>query len=100
QQLEPGSPLLADLERQPIPAGLPWLSVWTGDDQTVTPPETARLDGAVNVPVQDVCADSRIGHGDLPTDAAVTGLVLRGLGTAPLTAPGPGDCTALRAAGA
>lgn len=99
QELAPGSALLRSVEQQPLPAGLPWLSVWTEDDQTVTPPDSARLDGAVNVPLQQVCADSRAQHGDLPTDAAVTGLVLRALGTTPLTSPTAGDCEPLRAQG-
>jgi triacylglycerol lipase len=92
QQLTPGSALLRTLDLAPLPTTLPWLSVWTDKDQTVTPPDSARLAGAVNVPLQDVCADSQAQHGDLPTDPVVTGLVLRALGTAPLTAPAPGDC--------
>jgi triacylglycerol lipase len=99
RELAPGSALLRSVEPRPLPADLPWLSVWTEDDQTVTPPDSARLDGAVDVPLQQVCADSRAQHGDLPTDAAVTGLVLRALGTGPLTPPAPGDCEALRAEG-
>ncbi|WP_326834563.1 lipase [Amycolatopsis rhabdoformis] len=85
QQLTPGSALLRGLP--PIPPGLPWLSVWTRLDQTVTPPESARLDGAVNVALQQVCPADTAAHGDLPTDPAVTGLVLAALGTAPLSAP-------------
>ena len=78
---------------------MPWLSVWTRDDQTVTPPDSARLAGAVNVAVQDVCADSRLQHGQLPSDPLVIGLVLRALGTGELMTPGPSDCAALRDAG-
>jgi triacylglycerol lipase len=99
QQLVPGSSLLTELERNQLPAGLPWLSVWTDDDQTVQPPDSARLAGAVNVAVQDVCADAQVAHGQLPTDPLVTGLVLHALGTAPLTAPTPADCAGLRASG-
>jgi triacylglycerol lipase len=101
QQLVPGSSLLSQLDAAALPAGLPWLSVWTRTDQTVTPPDSARLDGAVNVAAQDVCADSTVQHGQLPTDPLVTGLVLRALSGAPLTtAPGPADCAQLRGAGA
>src|SRR5439155_900311 len=46
QQLVPGSSLLRDLDRTPLPPRLPWLSVWTEDDETVTPPDSARLTGA------------------------------------------------------
>jgi len=99
QQLAPGSDLLRRLDGIPLPPALPWLSVWTRNDQTVQPPESARLSGAVNVAVQDVCPEAAVQHGELPTDPLVTGLVLAGLGTAALTAPGPGDCAALRARG-
>ncbi len=100
QQLAPGSSLLRELDGTPLPARLPWLSIWTADDQTVRPPDSARLDGAVNVPVQNVCPDAHVQHGQLPTDQLVTGLVLRGIGTAAPTLPGPADCAPLRSAGA
>jgi triacylglycerol lipase len=87
QQLTPGSALLRSFENEPLPSTLPWLSVWTENDETVTPPDSARLEGAVNVSLQQICTASRIGHGDLPTDPAVTGLVLRALGSASLSAP-------------
>jgi hypothetical protein len=100
QQLVPGSSLLTGLDESPVPEGLPWLSVWTVDDQTVQPPDSARLQGAVNVAVQSVCADARVAHGQLPTDPLVTGLVLRALDVTPLTtAPTVADCAALRALG-
>jgi len=99
QQLAPGSALLAELDRAPVPARLPWLSVWTRDDQTVVPPDSARLSGAVNVAVQDICPDAHVEHGQLPTDPLVTGLVLRGIGTPGLSGPQPTDCAALRTAG-
>jgi hypothetical protein len=99
QQLVPGSSLLTELEKDGIPAGLPWLSVWTADDQTVQPPDSARLAGAVNVAVQQVCADAHVEHGQLPTDPLVTGLVLRALGATPLHPPAPADCAPLRALG-
>jgi triacylglycerol lipase len=100
QQLAPGSALLAHLDGTPLPAALPWLSIWTGDDQTVTPPTSARLAGAVDVRLQDVCPDAHVAHGQLPGDPLTTGLVLGALGTAPLAAPSAAACTALRAAGA
>jgi triacylglycerol lipase len=99
QQLAPGSGLLRELDAKPLPAGLPWLSIWTTEDETVVPPDSARLDGAVNVPVQSVCADAHVQHGGLPTDPLVTGLVLRGLGVAVPAPPTPADCSTLRAAG-
>ncbi len=99
QQLVPGSSLLADLDRAPVPAGLPWLSLWTANDETVTPPDSARLAGATNVELQAVCADETVQHGGLPTDPLVTGLVLRALAAAPLAAPTAADCATLRREG-
>ena len=87
RQLAPGSALLDELDRTPLPAGLPWLSIWTENDETVRPPDSARLDGAVNVPLQSLCPQARVSHSGLPTDPAVTALVLQGLGTVPLSAP-------------
>ena len=100
QQLVPDSALLRELNRSPVPPPLPWLSIWSRTDQTVQPPESARLAGAVDVPVQSVCPDANLRHGDLPTDPLATGLVLRAIGTAPLAAPSAADCATLRAAGA
>ena len=98
RQLAPGSAQLAELARARVGAALPWLSIWTTDDETVTPPESARLAGAIDVAVQDTCPGARVSHGALPTDAVVTGLVLRAITADPLS--GAGDCTSLRAAGA
>jgi triacylglycerol lipase len=93
QQLSPGSALLAGIADEPAVA---WLSLWTKNDRTVLPPDSARLPGAVNVPLQDVCPDAVVAHGQLPTDPLVSGLVLRALRTGPLAEPDPADCAALR----
>lgn len=84
QQLAPGSPILAPIGGA---AGLPWLSIWTEDDQTVTPPDTARLPGAINLPLQQLCPGVRVSHEQLPTDSRVIALVLASLGQATLSAP-------------
>jgi hypothetical protein len=89
RQLAPGSALLAGLA-SPVPNPPAWLSVWTADDETVTPPESARLPGAVNVVLQSVCPAARPGHGGLPTDPTAARLVLDALGPAPLVAPASG----------
>lgn len=99
QQLVPGSALLTGADRDPVPADLAWLSLWTANDETVTPPDSARLAGATNVELQAVCPDAVVAHGGLPTDPLVTGLVLRALSTAPLAAPTATDCAALRREG-
>jgi triacylglycerol lipase len=98
RQLAPGSAELTELARADVGRRLPWLSIWTADDETVTPPDSARLAGAVNVPIQSLCPGARVDHGSLPRDPAVTGLVLEGLSAARLNPAG--DCTSLRAAGA
>jgi triacylglycerol esterase/lipase EstA (alpha/beta hydrolase family) len=90
RQLAPGSDLLDSLDEEPVPAGLPWLSLWTDDDETVQPPDSARLDGAVNLAVQTLCPDARVSHSALPTDPIVTALVLDALGTAAWSTPA--DC--------
>jgi triacylglycerol lipase len=87
RQLAPGSALLNQLDASALPHGLPWLSVWTENDETVQPPDSARLDGAVNVPLQSLCPQAQVSHGQLPTDPRVTALVFRGVAAAPLTAP-------------
>jgi triacylglycerol lipase len=99
QQLVPASPLLAEAAGSPMPPGLRWLSLWTADDQTVTPPDSARLAGATNVELQSVCRNETVQHGGLPTDPLVTGIVLRALSAAPLAAPTAADCATLRREG-
>jgi triacylglycerol lipase len=100
RQLVPGSPLLRRLaDGDETPDGPQWLSLWTTQDRTVTPPESARLEGAVDLAVQDVCPAEQVAHSDLPRNVLVAGIVLRALGPQPLTAPVPADCEALRRAG-
>src|SRR6516225_3532844 len=98
QQLAPGSALLARLQ-QSDQARPPWLSLWSTDDQTVQPPDSARLAGAVNVPLQSVCPGVDIQHSQLPTAPLVVGVVLRELAGDRVTAPAPGDCAAFQALG-
>jgi hypothetical protein len=77
----------------------PWLSLWTTDDQVVQPPDSARLSGAVNVPLQSVCPGVTIAHGQLPAAPLVVGIVLRALRTPLVAAPSPSDCRFLLALG-
>jgi triacylglycerol lipase len=99
QQLVPGSSLLGTLLRSPAADRPPWLSMWTTNDQVVQPPDSARLPGAVNVPLQSVCPGAVIQHGGLPTSPLVAGIVLQALGTKPLAAPRPSQCQSLEALG-
>jgi pimeloyl-ACP methyl ester carboxylesterase len=91
QQLAPGSSLLDGLDT-PVPEPPHWLALWTAQDQTVTPPDSARLEGAVNVEIQSVCPGRQVSHSALPTDPFVTAAVLRAIGPGPLTAPEASDC--------
>jgi pimeloyl-ACP methyl ester carboxylesterase len=91
QQLAPGSSLLARL-RTPVPTPPAWLAVWTTADQTVTPPDSARIEGATNLPVQSICPQSTIGHSQLPTDPFVDAAILAAIGPGPITVPPPTAC--------
>jgi triacylglycerol esterase/lipase EstA (alpha/beta hydrolase family) len=97
RQLATGSSLLNDLNGgDETPDGPLWVSVWTAVDETVTPPDTARLDGAVDVRLQSVCADARTEHGSLPVDPLVQGVVLRALAAASPQSLDASDCEGLR----
>jgi triacylglycerol lipase len=94
QQLVPGSSLLASLDASD-PAGLPpWLSLWTADDRTVTPPDSARLAGAISLEVQSLCPAARMTHSQLPDSPVVTAIVLQALGPGRLRYPSAAACGA------
>jgi triacylglycerol lipase len=100
RQLVPGSELLTALNHgAEAPAGPAWLSVWSTKDDVVTPAETSRLTGAVDVALQDVCPGVQVTHADLPTTPLVAGLVLDSLGAGAIPTPGPAECIPLQAAG-
>ncbi len=88
RQLVPGSDLLDGLnEGDETPPGPAWLSLWTDVDETVTPPDSARLEGATNLSLQALCPGVTTGHSQLPRDPHVQGVVLAALGAGPLAAP-------------
>ena len=87
RQLAPDSELLAGLNGEGLPAGPQWVSIWTTQDEVVTPPDSARIDGAVDVPVQEVCPSAQVAHGALPTAPGSSELVLQALAVAPFTVP-------------
>lgn len=98
QQLAPGSALLTRLNSgDETPAGPEYVSLWTTLDQTVTPPDSARLDGAENLPLQQVCPASRVDHSGLPTDPLVGAIVSRQLGAGELATFTAADCGPLTA---
>ena len=92
QRLVPGSKLLSRLNATAVPPRPRWLSLWSTDDRTVTPPDSARLAGALNVPIQTVCPAVQVSHSPLPTSPAVTAMVLQALGSGPVHAPTASDC--------
>ncbi|MBA2311948.1 MAG: lipase [Actinobacteria bacterium] len=85
RQLRPGSAFLSELNSGDETPGDPqYTSIWTERDQLVTPPDSARLEGARNVSLQDACANARAGHGELLFDPLALGLMARALnGTLP-----------------
>jgi len=95
EELVPGSALLARLQQTSPATRPPWLSLWTTDDQVVQPPDSARLPGAVNVPLQSICPGVTIQHSQLPTAPLVVGIVLRVLRGPALTRLTPADCRSL-----
>src|SRR3954447_25372848 len=96
RQLAPDSDLLRGLPVGAIP-GPRWVSVWTAQDDVVTPPSSGRLEGAVDVELQAVCRDDRVNHGGLPDDPLVAGIVVRAIAPTPLSAaPPPTQCATLR----
>jgi len=95
-ELASNSALLAKLNSgDETPAGPTWISIWTTQDQTVTPPESARLAGALNLTVQSVCADAQVSHGQLPTSPLVQQMVLSELRAGPPPHLGAADCARL-----
>ena len=98
-QLAEGSDLLRTLNAgDETPDGPLWTTVWTDQDEVVTPPDSARLEGATQVVVQQVCPGLAVRHGDLPRTPIVTAIVLDVLAAEPPPASyGPADCARLTA---
>ena len=67
EQLVPDSDLLRRLNAgDETPDGPLWATIRSRGDQVVTPVDSAALDGAVNILVQDVCPGASVTHGELP----------------------------------
>ena len=96
QQLVRDSALLNELNAgDETPEGPVFVSVWSSDDETVTPPESSELEGALNIPVQSICPDDSVTHGDLPDDPVVQSLVELSLDPGEPESPSTDDCAAL-----
>lgn len=77
RQLASGSTLLAQLDGgDETPPGPTWVSIWTTADDVVLPADSARLAGALDFTVQDVCPSDTVRHSGLPTDPRVQSMVL------------------------
>jgi triacylglycerol lipase len=94
EQLVPGSDLLRRLNAgDETPDGPLWATVRSRGDQVVTPVDSAALDGAVNILVQDVCPGATVGHGELPGTAVTLAALESVLGSGPPAAVPPGACS-------
>lgn len=76
------------------PAGPLWVSIWTTDDQTVVPPDSASIEGALDFSVQSVCSSEHVEHGDLPRNPAVIAMTLAQLDRSTPELPAADVCTA------
>jgi triacylglycerol lipase len=93
EQLVPGSSLLRRLNAgDETPAGPAWVTLRSTADQVVTPVDSAALDGALNLVVQDVCPGEGTGHPGLPTDPVTLALLASALGPAAPAAPAGVRC--------
>ena len=72
RQLAPDSRLLARLNAgDETPPGVRWTAVWTTEDRTVVPPDSADLRGALAFTVQSLCPRATTSHTELPEDPVV-----------------------------
>jgi len=93
RQLEPDSDLLRALNaHDETPDGPRFISVWSDADEVVVPPDSALLDGALNLTVQSVCSGARTSHAELPSDPVVLALLRTALGPGAPTAPAHVPC--------
>jgi len=93
EQLRQDSDLLRQLNAgDETPDGPRFVSLWTTGDELVTPPESSRLEGALNVTVQGLCPGSQVSHRELAADPVVLDTVVLELGMAPPSIPPNPDC--------
>jgi triacylglycerol lipase len=92
-QLLAGSDLLEELNVDETPDGPEWVTVWSDSDGVVAPAESAQLDGAVDVHVQELCGEMELRHLDL-LGHPVPDLVAAVLGGSEAAVPDPSACEA------
>lgn len=95
EQLDPDSDLLRRLNAgDETPPGPTWVALWTEDDQTVVPPESGDLEGALGYAVQSVCSGLTVAHPDVPRTPAVIAMVESALAAGTPVEPDASVCTA------
>lgn len=93
EQLAPDSDLLRRLDAgDETPDGPRWVTVRTLNDRTVTPVESAALEGALNIEIQDLCPAATTTHGELPGDPVVLATLPTALGSDAPRAPTRVSC--------
>jgi len=93
EQLATGSDLLRRLDAgDESPDGPRWITVRTADDEIVTPSDSAVLDGALNIEVQDLCPDATTSHPALPGDPVVLATMRSALASGPPRVPRDVTC--------
>jgi triacylglycerol lipase len=69
-QMRPDSQFLSALnDGDETPGRISYTSMYTAADEVVTPPESARLDGATNILLQDICPGRPVEHALMVVDA-------------------------------
>jgi len=92
-QLTPDSDLLRMLNAgDETPQGPVWIALRSTSDTVVTPTDSAMLEGAFDLAVQDVCPGSTTAHGALPGDPVVLAALASTLGTGAPRAPTDVSC--------
>ena len=93
EQLVPDSDLLRRLNAgDETPDGPLWVTIRSRGDEVVTPVDSAALDGALNIEVQDVCPSARVSHGELPGAPVTLAALGAVLGAGPPEAVPTGSC--------
>ena len=93
EQLAIDSDLLRHLNAgDETPPGPTWATVRSDADQTVTPTDSAKLRGALNLRIQDLCPDAATSHGALPGDPVVLASLVSVLGADKAHAPSDVSC--------
>ncbi len=101
EQMDPDSTLLRRLNaRDESPPGPVWVALWTEDDQTVVPPTSGQLEGALGYSVQSVCPGLVVAHSDVPRTPAVIEMVKVALSDDVPVTPSSSVCATAEGSGA